>query len=194
MKTRRARALLVAVAVAVSCGKGESGSTTGDSGLHGPTDVIAEWTFTGKAASASECSAHQAVQVYVNMSGTIDPTLHQTVTLDCAKGSVTFPKLLVEDLGSPFLEGTLLDDKMLAIATVGVNVVPSLGKTTVKLDFFAATTTTSGSSSSSTSASSTTSSSTTGGTGGATSSGSGPGGGGSSSATTGGSGGSGGGP
>jgi hypothetical protein len=193
MKTGMPRGLLVAVALAVSCGKGGSASTTGDGGLHGPTDVIAEWTFTGKAASASECAAHKAVQVYVNMSGTVDPTLHQTVTVDCAKGSVTFPKLLVEDLGSPYVEATLLDDKMVTIAIVGVNVVPTLGKTTVKLDFFAATMTTSSSSSTTSTTSSSTSGGMGGGGGSTTGSGSG-GGGGSSSATTGGTGGMGGGP
>src|SRR5262245_35409005 len=107
MKMGWAQALLVVIAATAACGKGGSGST-GDAGVHGPTNLVAKWTFTGKAADASGCMAHGASQVYVNLSGTVDPSLHKSATVDCAKGSFSFGSPLVEDLGMPYLEATLL--------------------------------------------------------------------------------------
>ncbi len=137
MKMRRARSLVLATAAIVSCGKGAGGGTSsGDAGLHGPTNLVVTWTLAGKPADAAGCMAHGAVMTYVNLSGTIDPTLHQTQTLDCSAGTVTFSNLLVEDLGMPYLEGTLLDDMGTAVQTTGLDVTPALGTTNVTLAFF----------------------------------------------------------
>jgi hypothetical protein len=136
MKTGMARALVLATAMVVSCGK--SSSSTGDAGPHGPTNIVVKWTIAGKAASASSCDAQGAKQVFVNLSGTIDVSLHKSVTVDCEKGTTTFTDLLVEDLGEPYLEGTLLDEKGMSVpmGIVGVNLMPVPGTTNVTLDFF----------------------------------------------------------
>ena len=137
MKMGKARALLVALVLVAACGKGGSSTTTGgDAGPEGPTKLTAKWTFTGKPASAAECTAHMGQQVYVNLSGTIDPSLHKTVTTDCSKGTLDLGSLQVQDLGEPYLEATLLDDMGKTITIAGVNVMPTLGSTTVTLDFF----------------------------------------------------------
>jgi hypothetical protein len=148
MKMAWARTLLVALVAVAACGKSSSG-TTGDAGVTGPTDVVAKWTFTGKAASAAECTAHMGQQVFVTLSGTIDSSLHKTATADCTKGTVDLGTFQVEDLGAPYLEAALLDDMGVQVAIVGVNVTPVLGKTTVTLDFFPAPMGTGGSTSSS---------------------------------------------
>src|SRR4051812_39816505 len=97
MKTRKAYALLLAV-TAVAAFADCSGESTGSSEMPlGPTDVVVTWTFAGEAASDATCMARMGTQVYVNLSGTVDPKLHQTVTEDCAKGTVKFPQL---DTGS----------------------------------------------------------------------------------------------
>jgi hypothetical protein len=130
-----------------SCGKGGNGGGNGggtagvggaDAGPTGPTDLAVSWTLAGMPADATGCMAHGATQIFVNLSGTIDPALHQSMTVDCAMGSLTFPKLLVEKLGMPYLEGTLLDAKSKTVAITGVDVTPMLGTTAVTLDFFSA--------------------------------------------------------
>jgi len=148
MKMAWARTLLAALVATAACSKSGTGAT-GDGGVTGPTDLVAKWTFTGKPASAAECSARMGDKVYVNLSGTVDATLHQTVTADCAKGTVDLGSHQVEDLGLPYLEATLLDAKGVQVTIVGVNVTPVLGTTTVTLDFFPAPMGTGGSTSSS---------------------------------------------
>jgi len=182
MKIRMARAMLLATAAIVSCGKGTGGSTTGstgDAGVEGPTNLVVSWTLAGSAASSATCMAQGAAQVFVNLSGTLDPTLHQSVTVDCATGTTSFPMLLVQDLGTPYLEGTLLDDKGVTVpmGIVGIDVTPMLGTTAVTLAFFApqntggggagTTSSSTAASSSTTSSSSHAASSSSGGTGGA---------------------------
>lgn len=159
---------LLGVLSAMACGK-SSGGPVVDAGPHGPTKLTVKWTFTGKAASGDECSAHNAEDVYVNMSGTIDPELHQKTTVACSKGSVDFGSPLIEKLGQPYIEAALLDKDGISVAVVGQLVTPTTATTEVVLDFFPAMNVggMGGSSSSSTSASSTTSSSGMGGTGGA---------------------------
>ncbi len=155
------------VSALASCGKSGGSAGAGgdvDAGPMGPTNLVVTWTLAGMPASAATCTAHQAAQIYVNLSGTIDPTLHQTTTLDCATGTLTFSQLLVQDLGTPYLEGTLLDSMGATVTITGVDVVPTVGTTNVTLAFFApqgtggttttTTTTTTHSSSSSTSGSS----------------------------------------
>ena len=167
-----AQALLLAGVTVAACGKSGAGAT-GDAGVHGPTDLVVKWTFTGKPASAAECAARMGQQVDVTMSGTIDPALHKTVTTDCAKGTVDLGSLLVEDLGAPYLEATLLDAKGMTVTIAGVNVTPILGTTTVTFDFFPAVMGTGGAGGTGTTASSvasTAAASSGGGAGGATSS------------------------
>jgi hypothetical protein len=102
----------------------------------GPTDVVVSWTLAGKPADAGGCMAHGAAQIFVNMSGTVDPASHQSTTVDCSMGSVTFPKLLVQNLGTPYVEGTLLDAMGKSVAIVGVDAMAMLGTTNVTLAFF----------------------------------------------------------
>jgi hypothetical protein len=138
MNTSRARMLVLATAAIVSCGKGAGGGTSsGDAGVHGPTDLVVTWTLAGKPASSADCTANGATQTFVNLSGTIDPSLHQTQTVDCATGTVTFSQLLVEKLGMPDLEGTLLDSMGKTVQTTHLDVMPVLGTTNVTLAFFA---------------------------------------------------------
>lgn len=164
---RPALVLLLGVTSAMACSK-SSTLATPDAGPHGPTKLTVKWTFTGKAASSAECSAHMAEQVYVNMSGTTDPELHQKKTVDCSKGSVDFGSPLIENLGQPYIEASLLDKDGISVALVSQLVTPTTSTTEVVLDFFPAMNVggMSGSSSSSTSASSAASSSGMGGTGG----------------------------
>lgn len=182
MRVSRARAWVLATAAIVSCGKSSGGGGGGgaDAGLHGPTEVSVTWTLAGKPADLAGCMAHGASQIFVNLSGTIDPSLHQSQTVDCSAGPVTFKNLLIENLGTPYVEGTLLDAKSTTVAITGVDVSPMLGTTSVTLAFFAPQNTggmggmmTTGPSSSS---SSSTTSSSSGGTGGASSSSGGMGG------------------
>ncbi len=105
-------------------------------------------------------AAHGAQQIAITLSGTIDPSLHQSTTVDCSKGSVSFDQLLVQGLGTPYLEGTLLDAMGHSVAIAGVDVVPVLGTTKASLAFFAPSGS-GGASSSSTSAASTSAASTT---------------------------------
>jgi hypothetical protein len=166
---------LLATAAIVSCHKSNE-TVAADSGLDGPTDLVVTWTLAGMPAQAQSCMMIGAAQVAIDVSGTIDPSLHQSATLDCAAGTTTFPRLLVEKLGTPYVEGTLLDGKGVTVIDamynmpliVGATVTPQIGTTTVKLDFDAwrepsGAASSSGSSSTSTS---TSSSSATGGTGG----------------------------
>jgi hypothetical protein len=180
MKMGWARGLVLAVAALSACSKGTTGETT-DAGPHGPTNLSVKWAFTGQAASASVCTAHGATDVFVTLSATLDPTLHKTVTAACDKGTVSLGSPLVENLGMPFVEAALLDDKGVTVATASATVVPTVGTTTVTLDFYPATGAGGaggmGSSSSSTSSSTTAASSSgAGGAGGAASSSSGAGG------------------
>ncbi|APR87243.1 Hypothetical protein A7982_12592 [Minicystis rosea] len=196
MKIGWARAIVLAALAVAACSKSGTGDT-GDAGPHGPTKLTAKWTFTGKPASASECEAHGASQVYVNLSATIEPSLHQTLTVECEKGTASFGSPLVEELGMPFLEASLLDDKGVTVATVSTNVNPEPGTTTVTLDFFPAMNTggagtTSSSAVSSSSSAVSSSSGGTGGTGGMPSTSSASGTGGAAASSSAGSGGAGG--
>jgi len=158
-------ALGLGALLVIHCGGDDSSGSSGNP-PPGPTNLVVSWAFAGKAASADECAAREATQVYVNLSGTIDPALHQKTTEDCASGSVTFPDLDVQKLGTPFLEGILLDKDGKSIAQVGVTVEPTPGSTNVTLDFFGGAGGAGGSPSSSSSTASSSSSSTTGGMGG----------------------------
>jgi hypothetical protein len=145
MKVGMARAALLAVAAVMaiaSCGKGSGAATTtgaggGDAGPSGPTTLAVTWTLAGAPASASTCTAHGATQIALTLSGTIDPSEHQSTTVDCAKGSTKFDDLLVQNLGTPYLEGALLDAMGTSVAIVGVDVTPVLGTTDATLAFFA---------------------------------------------------------
>jgi hypothetical protein len=167
------RALLLAmsaIAAVTACGKGGSGGAGGgvDAGLTGPTKLTATWTFSGKPASAAECSTRGAATVFVTLSATLDPTLHKTLSADCATGKVELGTMNIEDLGQPYVEGALLDDKGVALTNAGALVTPTAKTTGVNLDFYPTVSTSSSSSSSSSSTSSSSSSSgTTTGTGGA---------------------------
>jgi len=137
MKTRRAYTLVLAsaglIAAAANCGQGSGG--TGGAGA-GPTDVTVTWTFSGMPADSAACMAHMAAQVQVTLNGTVDTKLHQSVTEDCTKGSVKFPGLSISDLGTPHLEGTLLNDKGGSITIAYLDVKPTPGTTKANIDFF----------------------------------------------------------
>lgn len=136
MKTRQAYALLFAmggIMAAADCGKGQEGAGGGGPG---PTDLTVTWTFSGKPASAEECTARKGQKVFVNLSGTVNPDLHQTATEDCAKGSVKFSGLDIETLGMPYLEGRLLDENGKRVTQEGQVILPQSGATNVTLDFF----------------------------------------------------------
>jgi hypothetical protein len=136
MKNRTLQVLFLALlggAATANCGKGSDSSGTP---ALGPTDVVVTWTFDGKPASAAECMARGGSTVSVTMSATSDPSLHQHGTEACEKGSLTFTGLDTGSLGTPFVEGALLDDKGLTKARADVTVTPVAGKTPVTLDFF----------------------------------------------------------
>src|SRR4051812_38856063 len=80
-----------------SCSSGSIGDTASAGGPAPSvaTEIVVTWTFDGKPASVEECAGRGAKHVYLNLSGTVDPALHQTETLDCARGGVTFSKLTV---------------------------------------------------------------------------------------------------
>lgn len=144
MKNRTLQVLLLAaatVAATTHCGKGTD--TSGTSGL-GPTDLVVTWTFDGKPASGMECVSRGIASVVITLSATSDVTLHQNTTVDCDKGTVTFAGLDTASLGTPFLEGTVIDGKGMTITRTDTTVAPKPGKTAVTLDFFATTMTTSG--------------------------------------------------
>jgi hypothetical protein len=137
MKNRALRALFLAltcVAATAHCGKGTDSSGTPPLG---PTDVVVTWTIDGKPASAAECMKRGGLQVSITLSATNDPALHQNTTEVCEKGTVTFAGLDTGGLGTPFLEGTLLNDKGGTVTRTDVTVAPTPGKTAVTLDFFA---------------------------------------------------------
>jgi hypothetical protein len=140
MRIRMAGAMVLAAVAIVSCGKGGGGGGgaggDADAGPHGPTDIVVSWTLAGMPADATTCMAQGSSQIYLNLSGTIDPSLHQSTTVPCSMGSVTWSQLLVENLGQPYLEGTLLDASGTMVAIVGVDVVPTVGMTNVTLPFF----------------------------------------------------------
>ena len=137
MKIRRAYALLLAgagiIAASADCGKDSGGM--GGSGA-GPTDLTVTWTFSGMPADASSCMAHNGVQVAVTLSGTFDTKLHQSVTEACATGTVKFPNLSTDLLGTPFIEGALLDDKGMTIEARSTSVKAMPGTTKANIDFF----------------------------------------------------------
>jgi hypothetical protein len=133
--------MVLAAAAIVSCGKGgggTGGAGGGDAGPHGPTNVVVSWTIAGMPADATACTAQGAAQIYLNLSGTVDPSLHQSTMVPCSMGTVTWSQLLVEKLGQPYLEGTLLDASGKMVAIAGVDVVPAVGTTDVTLPFFSA--------------------------------------------------------
>jgi hypothetical protein len=143
MKNRTLQVLLLgltAVAATAHCGKSEPTLTP----PLGPTDVVVTWTFDGKPASAAECTTRGGVTVSVTLSATNDPSLHQNATAACEKGTVTFSALDTAGLGSPFVEGALLDDKGVTVTRADTTARPTPGKTAVTLDFFPTTMTTSG--------------------------------------------------
>ncbi len=130
--------ILLSLAVGVVANCGGSSDTGAAPPAPTPTDLVVTWSFAGKPASAEECSNRKATQVYLNLSGTVDVTLHQTKTLDCPVGTVTFPGLTVQSLGMPDLEGILLDKDGKSITSLDVTVVPVGGQTKTALDFFGA--------------------------------------------------------
>jgi hypothetical protein len=143
MKNRTLQVLLlglVGIAATAHCGKSDS---TGTPSL-GPTDVVVTWTFDGKPASGMECVTRGIASVAITLSATNDVTLHQNATVDCDKGTVTFAGLDTASLGTPFLEGTVIDGKGMTLTRTDTTVMPKPGKTAVTLDFFATTMTTSG--------------------------------------------------
>lgn len=136
MKIRRAHALLlgvVGIAASTNCSSESAGA--GDK-APGPTDLTVTWTFSGKPASAEECTTRGGTKVYVNLSGTYDPSLHQSVTEECATGSVKFANLNLDKLGMPYLEGALINAKEIRVTQTGLTVTPTSGPTNVTLDFF----------------------------------------------------------
>jgi hypothetical protein len=135
MKILRAYALLlgmVGIAASTDC----SGESTGGDKAPGPTDLTVTWTFSGKPASADECMARMGTKVHVNLSGTYDPSLHQTVTEECATGTVKFANLDIEKLGTPYLEGALLNAKEMRVTQAGLTVMPTSGATNATIDFY----------------------------------------------------------
>ncbi len=137
MKNRTLQVLLLAVAgVAATAHCGKGGESSGTPPL-GPTDVVVTWTFDGKPASAAECMTRGGSTVSVTLSATGDPALHRNGTAACDKGTITFSGLDTGALGTPFVEGALLDDKGVTVRRAEVTVTPTAGKTAVTLDFFA---------------------------------------------------------
>jgi hypothetical protein len=136
MKNRTLQVILLAVAAFAAtahCGKGE------ESGVRpplGPTDVVVTWTFDGKPANGMECVGRGIASVVITLSATNDVTLHQNTTVDCDKGTVTFAGLDTGALGTPFLEGAVLDGKGMTLTRADTPVMPTPGKTAVTLDFF----------------------------------------------------------
>ena len=144
MKNRTLQVLLLAltgVAATAHCGKG--GESSGTPAL-GPTDVVVTWTFSGMATSPAACAANKGQTVRVTMSASNDPSLHQDATAACEKGTVTFSGLDTAALGTPFVEGALLDDKGVTVTRADTTATPMPGKTAVTLDFFPISMTTSG--------------------------------------------------
>ena len=139
MKNRTLQVLLLAVtgvAATAHCGKGTDTTTTPSLG---PTDVVVTWTFDGKPASTAECTTRGGLTVAITLSATGDPSLHQNATVACEKGTVKFSALDTAGLGTPFLEGALLDDKGITVKRAEVTVMPKAGTTAATLDFFATT-------------------------------------------------------
>src|ERR1700679_3516789 len=102
MRIRGARAWVLAAVAIVSCGKSSNGGGGGgaggssDAGPMGPTNLVVSWTLAGVPADAAGCTARKATNIFVYLSGTIDPSLHQSTTVTCATGKVTFSQLLVQ--------------------------------------------------------------------------------------------------
>lgn len=101
-----------------------------------PTDVVISWTIAGEAPTDASCADRGGVSVYVSLSGTIDTELHQDTTVGCAVGSVTFPGLIVEDLGQPYVDAMLLDASGKTVSIASGPVVATAKSTELTLDFF----------------------------------------------------------
>lgn len=144
MKNRRLQVLLLAltgVAATAHCGKGSESSGTP---ALGPTDVVVTWTFRGMPTSPAACTMNKGQMVRVTLSASNDPALHQDATAACEKGTVTFAGLDTAGLGTPFVEGALLDDKGVTVTRADTTAMAMAGKTAVTLDFFPIAMTTSG--------------------------------------------------
>lgn len=100
------------------------------------TDVSVHWLFAGKPGSAETCAEHKGAKIVVNMTGTVAVSLHRTVTEDCATGVVTFAGLDPADLGMPYIELTLLDEKDARVVRAGELVTAKAGQTLVDIDFY----------------------------------------------------------
>jgi hypothetical protein len=158
-----ARALLLAAAAIISCSTSNGGAGTGAPGPQGPTSLVVSWTFGGSPASGASCAMAGAAEVFVNLSGTFNPTADQSVTVYCSAGAITLSGLLVQDLGTAsHLTGTLLDSNgaTVPMGVVGVDVTPTLGTTAVTLAFFPSQSTGGGGAGTSTSTSTSTSTTT----------------------------------
>jgi len=144
MKNRRLQVLLLAltgVAATAHCGKGSESSGTP---ALGPTDVVVTWTFHGMPTSPAACTMNKGQMVRVTLSASNDPALHQDATAACEKGTVTFAGLDTAGLGTPFVEGALLDAKGVTVTRADTTAMAMAGKTAVTLDFFPISMTTSG--------------------------------------------------
>ena len=124
-------------AMFVACSSDESSTSSGGKSGPTPTAVDVTWTLAGEPASAASCEAHGGTQVYVNLGGTVDTTMHQTTIVDCSLGSVKFDKLTVEGLGAPYLDVILLDKDGKTVDIQGAEVAPVATSTAVAIDFFA---------------------------------------------------------
>jgi hypothetical protein len=136
MKIQRAYALLlgmVGIAASTDC---SSESTGPGDDTPGPTDLTVTWTFSGQPATAEECMTRKGTKVYLTLSATKDPSLHQSVTEECSKGSVKFSGLNIGKLGMPYLEGILVNEKEIKVDHQVLTVMPMPGATDVTLDFF----------------------------------------------------------
>ncbi len=94
MKLAKSYAFLLALTgvtvAAVDCG---NGAIEGNGLRPKTTDITVTWLFGGKPANAEACEAHKGDEVLVTLSGTIDVSLHRSVTEACTKGSVQLPAL-----------------------------------------------------------------------------------------------------
>jgi hypothetical protein len=133
-------ALLGAAATFASCGSDDSSSATGaDAGLQGPTDLVVTWTFKGAMPTADICTMYMADEIDITLDSTINTAIESTTTGRCADGKVTFPGLLVQDLGMAQLDGVAYDASMMLIASDYVVIQTlALGTTTVNIDFLGA--------------------------------------------------------
>lgn len=128
-----------ACAVAASCGKSSSSSTgSGGTGPQGPVDITVNWTIKGQPASDMVCQNTLLIPgglVHIQITATLDPSLHQDTTVACSAGRVLFKGLLVEKLGMPLVEAQLENPKMGEFDVQSQTINPMPGAMTVNIDF-----------------------------------------------------------